>query len=72
MGSRLPAPDSPRQLTLDDNGRLARMTQDGWEVEYLSYLQQDGYALPERIRLEGQDLRVTLVIKDWQPRQLGR
>lgn len=68
----VPAPDSPRKLALDDQGRLAQLTQDGWQVDYLSYLEQDGFALPERIRIEGQDLRVTLVIKDWQPRQLGR
>ncbi|OZB22091.1 MAG: outer membrane lipoprotein LolB, partial [Pseudomonas sp. 34-62-33] len=28
--------------------------------------------LPERIKLYGQNLEVTLVIKDWQPRQLGQ
>ena len=52
--------------------RLARLEQDGWQVNYLAYRNEDGYALPERIRLEGRDLQVTLVIKDWQPRQLGR
>ncbi|MDN5482068.1 MAG: lipoprotein localization factor LolB, partial [Pseudomonas sp.] len=27
---------------------------------------------PERIKLHGTDLDVTLVIKDWQPRKLGQ
>ena len=68
----LPAPDSKSQLTLDSSSRLAGLDQDGWKVEYLSYAEQNGYWLPERIKLHGQDLDVTLVIKDWQPRRLGQ
>lgn len=67
----LPAPDSKSRVTLDGNSHLARLEQDGWQVEYLRYADQDGYTLPERIKLHGSDLDVTLVIKDWQPRQLG-
>jgi len=40
-------------------------------VEYLSYTEESGFALPDRIKLTGRDLQITLVIKDWQPRQLG-
>ncbi|MDO9624394.1 MAG: lipoprotein insertase outer membrane protein LolB [Pseudomonas sp.] len=68
----LPAPDSRSRLTLDSDSRLAQLSQDGWQVEYLRYVEQDGYWLPERLRLNGHDLQVTLVIKDWQPRQLGQ
>ena len=68
----LPAPDSRSRLTLDGDSHLARLEQDGWQVEYQRYAQQSGYALPERLKLYGQDLEVTLVIKDWQPRQLGQ
>lgn len=68
----LPAPDSKSQVTLDGDSRLATLDQDGWQVEYLSYVEQNGYWLPERVKLHGQDLDVTLVIKDWQPRKLGQ
>ena len=68
----LPAPDSKSRLTLDGDSHLARLEQDGWNVEYSSYAQQDGYWLPERLKLHGQDLDVTLVIKSWQPRLLGQ
>ncbi|TBU86807.1 lipoprotein insertase outer membrane protein LolB [Phytopseudomonas dryadis] len=68
----LPAPDSRSRLTLDGDSRLAQLAQDGWQVEYLSYAEQNGYWLPERLKLQGHDLQVTLVIKDWQPRQLGQ
>ncbi|UVJ44791.1 lipoprotein insertase outer membrane protein LolB [Pseudomonas sp. LS1212] len=67
----LPAPDSKSRLTLDSDSRLANLEQDGWSVEYLSYTQHKGYWLPERLKLHGRDLDVTLVVKDWQPRQLG-
>ena len=68
----LPDPDSKSRLTLDRDSRLAQLSQDGWQVEYLRYAEQDGYWLPERLKLSGHDLQVTLVIKDWQPRQLGQ
>ncbi len=68
----LPAPDSKSRLTLDAASRLANLDQDGWQVEYLSYAEQNGFWLPERIKLHGADLDVTLVIKEWQPRKLGQ
>lgn len=68
----LPAPESKSTVTLDTDSHLQRLTQDGWQVEYLSYTEQNGYWLPERLKLHGRDLDVTLVVKDWQPRQLGQ
>ncbi|MDG9882865.1 lipoprotein localization protein LolB [Pseudomonas putida CSV86] len=67
----LPAPDSKSRLTLDGDSRLASLEQDGWQVEYTRYTEQNGYWLPERIKMHGQDLDVTVVLKEWQPRQLG-
>ena len=68
----LPAPDSKSKVTLDGASQLARLEQDGWEVEFLAYAEQNGYSLPQRIKLHGENLDVTLVVKDWQPRQLGQ
>lgn len=67
----LPAPDSKSRVNLDSDSHLASLEQDGWQLQYLSYVEQNGYRLPERIKLHGTDLDITLVIKDWQPRQLG-
>lgn len=67
----LPAPDSKSRLTLDGNSRLASLEQDGWQVEYSNYSLQNGYWLPERLKMHGQNLDVTVVLKEWQPRQLG-
>lgn len=68
----LPAPDSKSRVSLNTDSRLANLEQDGWKIEYLSYVEQNGYWLPERVKLHGPDLDVTLVVKDWQPRQLGQ
>ena len=68
----LPSPASKSRLSLDGNSRLASLEQDGWQVEYTAYTEQNGYWLPERIKLHGSDLDVTLVIKTWQPRKLGQ
>jgi len=64
----LPAPDRQSRLALNSAGQLAELEQDGWHVEFSAYALHDGHMLPERIRLEGQSLQVTLVIKEWQPR----
>lgn len=68
----LPAPDSRSRLALDASSRLAQLEQDGWRVEYLRYAEHDGYWLPERLKLHGPDIDITLVVKDWQARQLGQ
>ncbi|MDG1581549.1 lipoprotein insertase outer membrane protein LolB [Pseudomonas sp. GOM6] len=68
----LPAPGSKSRVTLDASSHLAQLEQDGWQLQYLSYAEQNGYTLPERIKLHGSNLAITLVIKDWQPRQLGQ
>ncbi len=68
----LPAPHSKSQVKLDNNSLLAQLQQDDWLVEYLSYRTENGLQLPERIKLNGAGLNITLVIKEWQARQLGQ
>ena len=68
----LPAPYSKSQLQLDSNSLLTELKQDQWLIEYLSYRTENGLQLPERIKLSGAGLNITLVIKEWQARQLGQ
>ena len=68
----LPAPDSKSQLSLIGNSQLGQRQQDGWQIDDLAYTAQNGYVLPQRLKLQGHNLQVTLVIKDWQPRHLGQ
>lgn len=67
----LPSPHSKSQVQLDNNSLLAELLQDQWRVQYLSYRTENGLQLPERIKLSGAGLDITLVIKEWQARQLG-
>ena len=67
----LPSPHSKSQVQLDNNSLLAELVQDQWRVQYLSYRTENGLQLPERIKLSGAGLDITLVIKEWQARQLG-
>ncbi|MNW06398.1 Outer-membrane lipoprotein LolB precursor [compost metagenome] len=67
----LPAPTSKSRVTLDADSHLSQLDQDGWRVEYANYRLQHGYWLPERLKLFGQNIDITLVIKEWQPRRLG-
>lgn len=64
----LPIPDQPSVLSGDEQGRLNRIEQDGWVVEYSEYTDVDGLALPERITARRSDVQVKLVINTWQPR----
>lgn len=64
----LPAPDLTYSMTLNDSGTLRTLAQTDWQITYVSYTDAAGITLPERIRLQGADLQVTLVIKEWQPR----
>src|SRR5690606_40606385 len=47
----LPAPDSRSRLSLGGQSRLAMLQQDGWDVECLGYSEENGFALPARIKL---------------------
>ena len=68
----LPAPGSKSQVNLNSDSRLASLQQDDWHIEYLSYRTENDLQLPERIKLTGAGLTITLVIKQWQARQLGQ
>lgn len=68
----LPAPQIKSRVQLNDDSLLATLEQDQWLVEYLSYRNENGLQLPERIKLSGAGLNITLVIKQWQARQLGQ
>lgn len=56
----LPATDSRPQYL--EQGFL----QQGWTLTFLRYQQFDGRTLPVKIRAEHNDVRLTLLLKDWQ------
>lgn len=66
----LPAPGSSYQLTLNNDSHASRLRQDGWQLDYSDYQRHEQLSLPGRIRLSGPHLQATLLIKQWQPRNL--
>jgi len=62
----LPVPGSdPEGMSFDADGRIRDLRQDGWHVSYERYLSEGSYELPGKMTLENRQLRVRLVISDW-------
>jgi outer membrane lipoprotein LolB len=57
-----PSPDTPARTEYRDDGKLARLEQGGWNIEYQDY----AGALPSRLRLSYPGLELRLAISQWQ------
>ena len=63
----VPDPASPADETLDPaRQHLTRLEQDGWRIDYDSYVAVGSEWLPARLTLERSDVRVKLLVDDWQ------
>lgn len=49
----------------DSTGRLTKLKQDGWEIEYAEYVEASGRQLPGKINLRNPRLYLKLVIEQW-------
>jgi outer membrane lipoprotein LolB len=62
----IPAPGKPVvRREANDQGLLERLEQSGWQLTYSQYTRAEGWPLPGRIVAEHRDVRVTLVIRQW-------
>jgi outer membrane lipoprotein LolB len=61
-----PDPASPAEETLDEQQRLAKLIQNGWDIEYAAYATVDGKWLPSRMTLKRDDVRVRVLVDGWQ------
>lgn len=62
----LPAPGSwATEEVVDGQGRLLYLRQDGWEIEYSAYREENGLMLPERIRVESDEVRLRIHVRSW-------
>ena len=59
------APGRYDALETDEFGRLSALAQQGWQINYLRYGQYSDVALPQKIKLERESIKITLVIKQW-------
>lgn len=57
---------SAAQIERNENGQVAVLHQDGWEVRYLTYDGAKPDSLPKRMQLKHEDLQVQLLIDEWE------
>lgn len=62
----VPEPDAAEpDIMLDEQGRLARLKQGEWQVEYRRYTETAGLDLPTKIFLENETWRVRVAVDEW-------
>lgn len=49
----------------DEQGHLSTLKQDGWEIHYQSYTEQNGYSLPSKISLKNEKVNLKLLVETW-------
>ena len=61
-----PASSAVQDITWNEQGHLVSLKQDGWEVEYQNYAQQENYVLPVKLVLRNEKVNLKLLIEQWQ------
>ncbi|WP_447928515.1 MULTISPECIES: lipoprotein insertase outer membrane protein LolB [unclassified Vreelandella] len=64
----LPGDDSSYQLETDALGFPSHLEQDGWEIDYRDWEEVDDMWLPRRLVMSVDEVRITLVVNQWRPR----
>lgn len=62
----IPVPQRDGRTQLDPYGRLARLIDAGWDVEYKDYVQVAGLDLPRRLFIHKGDIEVRVVVDEWR------
>ncbi len=62
----LPDDGDDAVLQLDVDGRLAILDQRGWRIRYQAYRDVGGYALPKRLVLQRDGLRIKVLVDSWE------
>jgi len=57
-----PDPARPAEVVRDASGRVERLEQDGWTIDYLQYADQR----PRRLALSREGLELRLVVDSWR------
>ena len=62
----VPAPHAPAEETLGADRRLTALAQAGWEVRFDRYEGVGRLALPARLEMTTEGLRLRVVVSDWR------
>lgn len=60
-----PANRPVESSTWDAQGLLTTLSQDGWNIEYKNYSEQNGYQLPAKIILKSEKVNLKLLVEAW-------
>ena len=52
------------KVTWDESGRITRLVQEGWDIEYSDYLNFDGKQLPNKIYLRSPKVNIKLIVEN--------
>ena len=63
----LPEPKTPYSETRTPQGLISTLNQGPWSLSFSQYATHLGHPLPSKIKIQSQDLKVTLAIKSWAP-----
>jgi outer membrane biogenesis lipoprotein LolB len=55
----------PVKATLDSQGSIQEMRQNGWLVQYLRYQQYGSLSFPRKIVIQHDDMKIRLVVTRW-------
>jgi outer membrane lipoprotein LolB len=58
------APVDSREL--DNQGRLTKLEQAGWQIEFLRYMPFESYSMPAKVFMKHAQLNVKLIVSDWR------
>lgn len=61
----IPDPGRPATTDFDDEGRLVRLSQNAWTVEFPRYREGGGQPMPRILTATNPDTRVRMVIDQW-------
>lgn len=62
----LAQPDEWETRVLDENGRLKKLRQFGWDVDFASYGESDDYWLPTRLSARHGEYSVKIAVREWR------
>lgn len=62
----LPEPRIPSIIVHDKRGYISELSQGPWQLKFYRYQNALDATLPHKIKMYNEDLRVTLIIKNWE------
>lgn len=60
-----PTRSADQDSSWDSQGKLTTLKQDGWEIEYQNYVENNGIFLPSKILLKSQKVNLKLLVEQW-------